>query len=186
MATKKSSSTGLLSDRYASALYDLATEENCIKKVIKDLELISNYYNYNKDFSLLLTNPLISIGDKLEIFNYILNRNNAHELIINFIKVVAKNKRFSLLKNIIKRFIDINAEKRGDIIAEIISARDLNKIQKNIIQKQLRTKLGEKLSIYYKIDKSIIGGLIIKFGSIMIDSSLNTKISKLKLAMKGA
>ena len=185
MATKESSTLELLSNRYASALYDLSIESNCIEIIIKDLSEILSYYNKNKDFSLLLSNPLISSEKKLLVLNYILKKNNIHELIINFIGIISKNKRFVLLNNIIKRFMEINAEKRGNIMAEVTSAKDLNNIQKDIIQKELHKKLGEKLSISYNTDKSIIGGLIIKYGSKMIDSSLVNKINKLELVMKG-
>jgi len=91
-----------------------------------------------------------------------------------------------LLSHIIKKFKSINAEKRGDITTEIISAKELSKIQKDKIQTQLRTILGKKLSLNYNVDRSIMAGLIIKFGSTMIDSSLINKINKLQLAMKEA
>ncbi len=104
----------------------------------------------------------------------------------NFIKVIASNKRFAYLQLIISQFIKINSQKRGDIIADITSAEELSDIQKNEIQNKLKTKLGDKLSLNYKIDNSIIGGLIVKVGSKMIDSSLASKINKLKIAMKGA
>ena len=107
-------------------------------------------------------------------------------LIINFIGVISKNKRLSSLNNIIKNFFIINSEKRGDIVAEVTSAQDLNNVQKDKVEKQLYSKVGKKVSISYKVDKTIIGGLIIKFGSKMIDSSLITKLNNLNLAMKGA
>jgi len=103
----------------------------------------------------------------------------------NFIKIIAQNKRFNFLINIIDRLNKINIEKRGDILADIISAEELNVKHKQNIQKKLRSFLGDKLNINYKIDASIIGGLIIKIGSNMIDSSLQTKINKLKLAIRG-
>ena len=96
------------------------------------------------------------------------------------------NKRIKFLPAIIARYDSINAEKRGDIIADILSAEELTDQQKNGIKDQLRSILGEKLSLNYKIDHKIIGGLIVKVGSKMIDSSLNSKINKLTIAMKGA
>ena len=186
MSKKESSSVGLLSDRYASALYDLAFEENCIEKIILDLKKIINYNDENKDFSLLLKNPLISIKDKKNVLNYIFKNNKAHIIVDKFIEIVSKNKRFSLLVNIINRFIDIENEKRGSVKTEIISAKNLDDSQKDKIYKQLQSKLGQKLSVKYNVDESIIGGLIIKYGSTMIDSSLINKINKIKLAMKEA
>tara|TARA_B100001123_G_C15195169_1_gene981052 strand:+ start:23 stop:583 length:561 start_codon:yes stop_codon:yes gene_type:complete len=186
VTTKESSLTGSLSDRYAYALYDLATEKNNIEKVIEDLEQLLGYFNNSTSFALLLNSPLISSEDKLKFLNHLLKKNNSHKLVINLIRVLKKNKRFSLLSHIIRKFKSINAEKRGDITTEIISAKELSKIQKDKIQTQLRTILGKKLSLNYNVDRSIMAGLIIKFGSTMIDSSLINKINKLQLAMKEA
>ena len=185
MSTKEFSSVGLLSDRYASALYDLGAEENCIEKIIEDLKEILKYHYENKDFILLLKNPLISNIDKKNVLNYIFEKNKAHKIITKFIEILAKNKRFPILINIIKRLVDINSEKRGNIKTTITSAKDLNETQKKKINEQLKNKLGKNLSINYHVDKSIIAGLIIRHGSKMIDSSLNSKINKLKLIMKG-
>ena len=114
MSTKETSSLGLLSDRYASALYDLAAQENCLEKIMTDLENILKY-NDDKDFFLLLKNPLISSNDKKNLLNFIFKKNNAHKILFKFIEIIEKNKRFSILINIIKRLIEINSEKRGDI-----------------------------------------------------------------------
>tara|TARA_Y100000590_G_scaffold451845_1_gene593964 strand:+ start:88 stop:645 length:558 start_codon:yes stop_codon:yes gene_type:complete len=180
------SSIGLISNRYASALYDLAVEKNNIDTTINDLNSMKEIINKNKDLRLLIKSPLVSSQDKLEIFAKILLKLDANELTYNFIKVIASNKRFAYLQLIISQFIKINSQKRGDIIADITSAEELSDIQKNEIQNKLKTKLGDKLSLNYKIDNSIIGGLIVKVGSKMIDSSLASKINKLKIAMKGA
>jgi len=184
VSAKELSSVGLLSDRYASALYELGTEQNCVEKIILDLKEILKYYDENKDFILLLKNPLISSIDKKNVLNYIFQKNNAHNLIKNFLEVISKNKRFPLLISIIKRLIDINSEKRGSILTTITSAENLSEQQKENIVEKLKSKLGKDLSINFKIDKSIIGGLIIRHGSKMIDSSLKSKINKLKLVMK--
>ena len=103
-----------------------------------------------------------------------------------FIKVIEKNKRFSNLASIIAQFININSQKRGDVIADITSADELNDDQKNNITNQLKSILGDKLSLSFDVDKNIMGGLIVKVGSKMIDTSLANKINKLKIAMKGA
>ena len=80
--------------------------------------------------------------------------------------------------------ININAQKRGDVLADIISAEELSNEQKNDIENQLKSILGNKISLNYKVNKKIIGGLIVKVGSKMIDSSLASKINKIKIAIK--
>ena len=184
MTSKNFSTSNSLVDRYASALYDLSVEYNCTDKIINDLNKIKIYEKQNKDFSMLLNNPLISNTDKLSVLTKILKNNNANNLLYNFIKIISKNHRFTSLINIINQFEKINAEKRGNIIANITTAEQLSKLQKNSIQKNLFTTLGNKLTINYAIDKSILGGLIIKVGSKMFDSSILTKINKIKLAIK--
>ena len=84
------------------------------------------------------------------------------------------------------QFININSQKRGDILAEVISADQLNEEQKNTLKEQIKIILGDKLSLNFNVDKKIIGGLVVKVGSKMIDTSLANKINKLKIAMKGA
>ena len=176
----------LVSDRYASALYELAAEKKLVDPVLEDLSNLKNILKDNKELSLVVKSPLITSIDKLNIFESLLKKINANELTSTFIKVIEKNKRFSNLASIITQFININSQKRGDVIADITSADELNDDQKNNITNQLKSILGDKLSLSFDVDKSIMGGLIVKVGSKMIDTSLANKINKLKIAMKGA
>ena len=135
---------------------------------------------------MVVKSPLITSIDKLNIFESLLKKINANELTTTFIKVIEKNKRFSNLASIITQFMNINSQKRGDVLADITSADELNDDQKNNITNQLKSILGDKLSLSFDVDKNIMGGLIVKVGSKMIDTSLANKINKLKIAMKGA
>ena len=176
----------LVSDRYASALYDLAAEKKLVDSVLGDLSNLKNILKDNKELSLVVKSPLITSIDKLNIFESLLKKINANELTSTFIKVIEKNKRFSNLASIITQFMNINSQKRGDVLADITSADELNDDQKNNITNQLKSILGDKLSLSFDVDKNIMGGLIVKVGSKMIDTSLANKINKLKIAMKGA
>ena len=176
----------LVSDRYASALYDLAAEKKLVDPVVEDLSNLKNILKDNKELSLVVKSPLITSIDKLNIFESLLKKINANELTSTFLKVIEKNKRFSSLASIITQFMNINSQKRGDVLADITSADELNDDQKNNITNQLKSILGDKLSLSFDVDKSIMGGLIVKVGSKMIDTSLANKINKLKIAMKGA
>ena len=180
------SSGDLISDRYASALYDLASEKKLVDIVLDDLLFIQSMIKNNKDLKLVIKSPLIKSNDKLEILQNILKSKNPNELSSTFLKVLSKNKRFQKTVDIISQFKNINAQKRGDVLADITSAEKLSNEQQDNIKEQLRTILGDKLSLSYKVDEQIIGGLIIKVGSKMIDTSLSNKINKLKIAMKGA
>ena len=116
----------------------------------------------------------------------ILSKQLSNKLTTTFLKVISNNKRFIHLSSIISQFININAQKRGNVLADVTSADELSDKQKNEINDQLKSILGEKLSLNFKVDKKIIGGLIVKVGSKMIDSSIASKLNKLKIAMQGA
>ena len=179
-------SGNLVSDRYAADLYDLDAEKKLVDPVLEDLSNLKNMLKDNKELSLVIKSPLITSIDKLNIFESLLKKINANELTSTFLKVIEKNKRFSNLASIITQFMNINSQKRGDVLADITSADELNDDQKNNITNQLKSILGDKLSLSFDVDKNIMGGLIVKVGSKMIDTSLANKINKLKIAMKGA
>ena len=184
--TSQLSSGDLISDRYASALYALAAEKNIVDSVLDDLTFLQKFIQENKDIKLLVKSPIITSSDKLNIFEIILSKKKADVFTNNFLKVISSNKRFAKLSSIISQFININSQKRGDVLADVISAEELVVDQKNRIKNQLTSILGKKLSLNFNVDKKIIGGLIIKVGSKMVDSSLATKINKLKIAMREA
>ena len=184
--TSQLASGDLISDRYASALYDLASENKIVDLVLENLENLKKIIVNNKELSLLVKSPLISSNDKLEVLIKLSSSFNLNELSVTFLKVISNNKRFASLTSMISQFIKINANKRGDVLADVTSADELSEEQRVNIKDQLRIVLGDKLSLNFKVDKKIIGGLIIKVGSKMIDISLENKINKLKIAMKGA
>ena len=184
--TSQFASGDLISDRYASALYDLASEKKVVDSVLENLQSLKKIIDNNTDLSLLIKSPLISSNDKLKVLIKITLSLNLNELSIIFLKVISNNKRFANLTTIISQFININANRRGDVLADITSADELSEGQRANIKDQLKTILGDKLSLNFKIDKKIIGGLIVKVGSKMIDTSIANKINKLKIAIKGA
>ena len=184
--TSQLSSGDLISYRYASALYDLSAEKNIVDFVLDDLIFLQKCIQENKDLNLLAKSPLITSSDKLNIFEKILSKQKADKLTNTFLKVISNNKRFAKLSSIILQFININSQKRGDILADVTSAEELSDSQKIEIKDQLKSILGKKLSLNFNVDRKIIGGLIVKVGSKMVDSSLATKINKLKIAMREA
>ena len=185
MASKLASGD-LIADRYASALYDLAVDIKSVDSVLADLTLLQTMLNDQKDLNLVIKSPLIASTDKLDILEKLLLNIKANKLTLTFLKVLEQNKRFSNLYSIISQFININAYNRGDVLADITSAEELNDEQRKNIKEQLKNTLGKKLSLKFIVDKKIIGGLVVKVGSKMIDTSLANKINKLKIAMKGA
>ena len=184
--TSQTPTGDIISDRYASALYELTSTSNSVDEVLGDLEFIQDCINESRDLTLLIKSPLINSTDKLNIIEKFLSSKKSNKLNSNFLKVISKNKRFPSLFSIISQFININAHKRGDVLADVTSADKLSEDQQLNIKNQLSSILGDKLSLSFQVDKKIIGGLIIKVGSKMIDTSIANKINKLKIAMKGA
>ena len=185
MASKLASGD-LIADRYASALYDLSADSKSVEPVLADLTLLQTMLNDHKDLHLVIKSPLITSTDKLNILEKLLLNIKANKLTLTFLKVLEQNKRFSNIYSIISQFININAYNRGDVLADITSAEELNDEQRKNITEQLKNTLGKKLFLNFIVDKKIIGGLVVKVGSKMIDTSLANKINKLKIAMKGA
>ncbi len=184
--TSKLISGDLVSDRYASALYELASENKIVDEVLNDFLFVKDVINNNKELQLVIKSPLISSNDKLEIILRLIKSKKISDLSSKFLKVISANKRFPNLISIISQLVNINAQKRGDVLADVTSADKLSDDQQNNIKSQLSSILGDRLYLNFKVDKKIIGGLIVKVGSKMIDTSVANKINKLKIAMKGA
>ena len=125
MASKLASGD-LIADRYAFALYDLAADSKSVDPVLADLTLLQTMLNDHKDLHLVIKSPLIASTDKLDILEKLLLNIKANKLTLTFLKVLEQNKRFSNLYSIISQFININAYNRGDVLADITSAEELN------------------------------------------------------------
>ena len=184
--TSKISSSDIISDRYGSALYDLASEKKCIDEILNDLDVIEKVMKESSELRHVIKSPLVNSEEKLNILLKIFAGLSFNSLTTTFLKVLDNNKRISNILSIIIQFKKINSEKRGDIAANVTSANELSENEKNNITNQLKNTLGQKLSLNFNVDKEIIGGLIVKVGSKMIDTSIANKINKLKIAMKGA
>ena len=184
--TSKISSSDIISDRYGSALYDLASEKKCIDEILNDFDVIEKVMKESSELRHVIKSPLVNSEEKLNILLKIFAGSSFNNLTTTFLKVLDNNKRISNILSIILQFKKINSEKRGDIAANVTSANELSEDEKNNITNQLKNTLGQKLSLNFNVDKEIIGGLIVKVGSKMIDTSIANKINKLKIAMKGA
>ena len=169
---------------YASALFDLAREQGQVERVESDLGSISGLVGESADFSRFLRSPVISGDDKATAMDAILARANASPTVANFIKVVARNGRLFALPTIIAVFRALAAEARGEVSAEVTSANPLSREQVANLADTLKAKIGKTVTLQERVDPSLIGGLIVKVGSRMIDSSLKTKLTAMKIAMK--
>ena len=169
---------------YASALFDLAEGENQLASVETSLSDVTRMIGESADFSRFLRSPVITTNDKAQALNEILARANAHPMVGNFLRLVAKNGRLFALDAIIAAFRELAAKARGEVTAEVTSAGPLTGEQASALSETLRQRIGKTVTLNQFVDPSLIGGLQVKVGSQMIDSSLKTKLTAMKIAMK--
>jgi len=181
----KSTGQGDLARRYASAAFELAREQGNLDVLAKDLESIRNLMDISPDLSRLVKSPIISRSDQGRGMDAIASRIGTSTLLANLIGLMSKNRRLFLLEDMILAFQVILAEHRGEVSAEVTSATDLKPAHLSAVKEALKGAVGRDVAIETKIDPAIIGGLIVRVGSRMIDNSLRTKLQNLELAMKG-
>jgi F-type H+-transporting ATPase subunit delta len=169
---------------YASALFDLAQSENQLASVETSLSDVSRLIGESADFARFLRSPVISGDEKATALDALLARANTNGLVANFLKLVARNGRLFALDAIIAGFRELAAKARGEVTAEVTSAAPLTSEQAAHLSETLRAKIGKTVTLNQYVDPSLIGGLQVKVGSQMIDSSLKTKLTAMKIAMK--
>jgi F-type H+-transporting ATPase subunit delta len=177
---------GDIAERYGLALYELADEAKHLDEVAGDLADLKELIADSEELTKLLRSPLINRDDKAGAMAAILEQGGANELTRRFVGVAAENSRLFALAAMIEAYLDELARRRGEITAEVTSARALNDEQLQQLTESLRAKLGGKIAVEPKVDPSLIGGLVVRVGSRMIDASLKTKLQRLQFAMKGA
>ena len=174
-----------LAGRYASALFDLARDERQIEAVSGSLAILRQALQDSPDFAALTTSPLVSRDDALKAVSATAQSLNLDPLTTNMIGVLARNGRLSQLKTVIRDFDRLAAEHRGETTAEVVSAHPLNDNQVAALKQQLRTRAGRDVAIEARVDPSILGGIVVRLGSQMIDASIRTKLNTLAHAMRG-
>ena len=177
-------STGL-AGRYASALFDLADAEKALDAVADDLAVLGTMIDESDDLRRLLRSPVISRGEQENAMLAITDKAGMNKLTRNFTGVLAQNRRLFALPDMIGAYQAILAAHRGETTAEVVSAKTLTDAQMSALTDALKKAVGTKVSVDAKVDPGLLGGLIVKVGSQMVDSSLNTKLQQLRLSMKG-
>ena len=169
---------------YASALFDLAKGENQLAQVETGLSDISRLIGESEDFSRYLRSPVIPGDVKASALDAVLGKAKVNPLVGNFLRIVARNGRLFALDQIIVAFRELAAADRGETTADVTSAAPLTDAQAKALSETLKAKLGKAVTLNQFVDPSLIGGLQVKVGSQMIDSSLKTKLAAMKIAMK--
>ena len=176
-----------MAGRYAGALFELALEEKAVDSVKKDLEAFDALIGDSADLNRLVRSPVFGVDEQLKAVSTILEKAGIKGLAADFIRVVITNRRLFALRNIISGYRALVAKHKGEISAQVTVAEKLSDANLEALKSALTSVTGGKdMDLDVKIDPTIIGGLIVKVGSRMVDSSLRTKLNSIKFAMKEA
>tara|TARA_Y100000590_G_C15742865_1_gene1020909 strand:+ start:3692 stop:4249 length:558 start_codon:yes stop_codon:yes gene_type:complete len=172
--------------RYANAVFELAAEQQILEVAINDLSKIDQLISNNSDFARLITTPTFSVQEQIAVIEKIFEKDNVHDLVKNLIRLLVQNRRINILSAVIGGFKLLVQEHSGEINAEITTACDLTEKQVSQIKSNLKGIIGKEVKLDINQDPNILGGIVVKIGSQMIDTSVSTKLNNLKILMKGA
>ena len=174
-----------LAKRYAMAFFDLALEHDQLDQLAGELNDLGGLMRESDDLARLVRSPIVSRADQGAAMTAIVNRAGMSKLVANLVGLMAQNRRLFVLDGTIAAFQTLLAEHRGEVSAEVTSARELKPAHLSAVKDALKEIVGRDVALETTVDPSLIGGLIVKVGSRMIDNSLRTKLQNLELAMKG-
>ena len=182
---KGSTANGGLAQRYAAALFELADSKHQLDAIVGDLGAIDKMIDESADFRRLINSPVLSRADQGKAIAGIVQAAQFGPLTAKFLGLLAQNRRLFALPAMIQAFKKMLADRRGEMTAQVWSARALSAEQQSALAETIKRAHGAKVAMEVKVDPDLIGGLVVKVGSRMIDSSIRTKLQKLQLAMKG-
>ncbi len=184
--TDQPSSVSGVAERYASALFELARDTSSLETVESDLKAFREMLKDSDELRRLVVSPVFSAEDQENAIGAIAEKAEITGLVGNFVRLLARNRRLFVLPGAITGFMNMLADHRGEVTAEVVSARKLSDEHLADLQNSLKASLGKDPAIEATVDPSILGGLIVKVGSQMIDTSLRTKLNSVTTRLKEA
>lgn len=184
MSSSNSGASGL-AGRYATALYDLADAEKRLDAIVADIDALAGMIAESEDLRRLLLSPVISADNQKKAMMALAEKADFNDLTRRFIGVVAANRRLFVMPDMISVFREILAFHRGEATAQVTSAVALSDTQLKALSGSLKNAVGTTVAVETVVDPELLGGLVVKVGSRMVDSSLRTKLQQLRLAMIG-
>jgi len=181
--SSKSTFSNSTSKSYALALYEIAVENSDLNQVEDEMKSLSRLLSESSDFKDMILSPTISIEDKQNIILKISTNNNFSETLKKFLSFITAKNRLFFLNKIIESFLTLVSKSKGELKAKLISSKKLNNEEKEKIQNELSQNFKSQLNLDYEYDPNLIAGLIIQVGSVMIDTSVKTKLKKLEKNM---
>ena len=184
--TKLSKDTGFSitsAERYSLALFELSEENNLLSLIEDQSSSILNLIEQSEDFSNFIKDPTNNREDLLNVLENIFNDNKFESLLKNFLSFLVLKRRFFYVEQILNSFIEICSQKRGELKAELKSAKKLSSDEISKITDELTKNFSSKIKLNYKHDESLIGGLVLQVGSTMVDTSIKNKLQQIENRM---
>jgi F-type H+-transporting ATPase subunit delta len=175
-----------MAGRYANALFELARQENAVDQVGGDLQRFEGLARDSQDLARLIRSPAFSSEEQGRAIAAVLEKTGIGGIAGNFIKLVAANRRLFAVNDMIRGFRALVAKNRGEVTAQVTAAENLSDTHVASLKEALNQVTGKEVALEVKIDPAIIGGLVVKIGSRMVDTSLRSKLNAMKIAMKEA
>ena len=169
--------------RYSLALYELAIEANTLKEIEDHSSSVIDLILKSEDFRSLIKDPTNNKDDQLKALSKISEQNRLNELLIKFLGFLIVKRRFFYVDKILRSFLETCSIKRGELKAELTSAKNLSDNEINNIKEELTKNFSSKIKLDYKHDTSLIGGLIVQVGSTMVDTSIKNKLQQIENRM---
>ena len=170
-------------ERYSLALFELSEENNLLSQIEDQSSSVLNLINQSEDFSSLIKDPTTNQEDLSKVINKIAENNKFENLFKNFLNFLIQKRRFFFIERILKSFIEICSRKRGELKAELKSAKELSNEEIAKITEELTKNFSSKIKLNYKHDESLIGGLVVQVGSTMVDTSIKNKLQQIENRM---
>ncbi|MGH6872052.1 MAG: F0F1 ATP synthase subunit delta [Rhizomicrobium sp.] len=174
-----------LAGRYATAIFELAQEERAVEAVERDFTQLADLIAGNADLARLVKAPVFTREDQKKGIDAVLRAMEAAPLTVRFVLLLASKRRLFVLTDIIAAFNAMAGKMRGEVDASVTSARALHDSEIAELKRVLKNKLGRDARLEQKVDPTLLGGIVVKVGSRMIDSSLRTKLQGIRAAMRG-
>ena len=181
--TKKNTFSSEISQRYALALYELSKESNKTDEFTTNIISFIKVFNSNENLRNFVKDPTYSSEDQKKIFEKVLNIMNLNKIVKNFFTLLIIKKRIFFIDKIIDEFLKIVSFKKGEISAKLISSKKIDEKTLLEIEKEISENVKGSIKLNYKIDESLIGGIVLQVGSLMIDTSIKSKLQKYKKTM---
>jgi F-type H+-transporting ATPase subunit delta len=175
-----------VTERYATALYDLADETKSLDAVADDLRRLKGMIDGSPDLRRFLRSPLIDRQAQTKGMQAVLDAAKAGDLVRRFVGVVGSNRRLFALPGMVEAFLRRLARRRGEVTVHVSSAQPLSAAQSAELAEALKKSVGQKINIESKVEPELIGGLVVRVGSRMVDTSIRTQLQKLRRALRAA